>query len=89
PLPLPSLRRRRRCPVQATVLHAVGMGNRPYDKRCCPRAAPCGRTVPPYAGAAPVGAATLASDSPGREVALCSLTAGSRPLRPGHGRCLR
>ncbi|RWV97499.1 hypothetical protein GW17_00039705 [Ensete ventricosum] len=60
PLPLPSLRRRRRCTTQATVLHAVGVGSRPYGRRCYPRAVPRKRAVPPCAGAAPAGATALA-----------------------------
>ncbi|RZS07705.1 hypothetical protein BHM03_00038574 [Ensete ventricosum] len=32
------------------------MGSRPYGRHRCPRAAPRGRVVPPYAGAAPAGA---------------------------------
>ncbi|RWW02566.1 hypothetical protein GW17_00034338 [Ensete ventricosum] len=42
-------------PAQVAVLHAVGVGIRPFDRRCCPRAAPRGRVAPPCAGAAPAG----------------------------------
>ncbi|RWW53220.1 hypothetical protein BHE74_00040307 [Ensete ventricosum] len=88
PLPLPLLRRRhrRRCPAQATTLHAIGVGSRPCGKRCCPRVAPRGRAVPPCAGAAPAGAVALAGGSPGRGAALCRLATGSHSLWPGRRR---
>ncbi|RZR75131.1 hypothetical protein BHM03_00049966 [Ensete ventricosum] len=85
PIPLPSLHHRR-YPAQAAALHAVGVGNCPYGKRCYPRAAPRGRAVPPFVHAAPTGAVALAGDSPGRGAAPCGLAAGSRPLWPDRGR---
>ncbi|RZS03825.1 hypothetical protein BHM03_00034052 [Ensete ventricosum] len=58
PLPLPSLRCR--WLAQVPVLHAVGVGNYPYYRCCCPRVAHRGWAAPPCAGVAP------ASQSPCR-----------------------
>ncbi|RRT54461.1 hypothetical protein B296_00037360 [Ensete ventricosum] len=46
------------------TLHAVGMGSRPCGRCCYPRAAPRGRAVSLYAGAAFVGATALAAGLP-------------------------
>ncbi|RWV77257.1 hypothetical protein GW17_00061940, partial [Ensete ventricosum] len=71
--------------MQAAVLHAVGVGNRPFGKRCYPRAGPRGRC--PYWWPL-LPAATLAGDSPSCGATPCRLAAGSHHLRPSYGRCL-
>ncbi|RWV81205.1 hypothetical protein GW17_00057398 [Ensete ventricosum] len=101
PSPCPHLRRR--CPAQVAVLHAIGVGSRPYGSCCYLRAAPRGLAVSPRVGAAPAGAA-LAVGLPfpalqraavtcglaARAAAPCGCAAGNRPLRPGRSRsCLR
>ncbi|RWW71092.1 hypothetical protein BHE74_00021180 [Ensete ventricosum] len=82
-------------PAQAAVVHAVGVGNRPFGKRCCPRAAPRGRVAPPCAGTAPASGRSC-QRSPLQEAALavglplgalqraattCSLAAGAAYAR--------
>ncbi|RZS28022.1 hypothetical protein BHM03_00061570, partial [Ensete ventricosum] len=65
----PSTHRRRRCPAQVAVLHAVDVGSRPYGRRYCLRAAPRGLVASPRAGAAPASGRSC-QPSPLQEAAL-------------------
>ncbi|RWV95664.1 hypothetical protein GW17_00041692 [Ensete ventricosum] len=89
-------------PAQAAVLHIVGVGSRPFSRRCCPRTAPVGRAALPCTGAAPTGgrscqwpplqAAALAAGLPlaalQRAAATCGLATGAAYARR-HRPCKR
>ncbi|RZS28821.1 hypothetical protein BHM03_00062471, partial [Ensete ventricosum] len=87
-------------PAQATVLHTVVVGSRPFGRRSCLRAAPRERATSPYASAAPAGSRTcqrsplqaiaLAAGLPlaalQRATATCGLAAGAAPEGASHAR---
>ncbi|RZS14470.1 hypothetical protein BHM03_00046164, partial [Ensete ventricosum] len=72
------------------------VGDRPYNKHCCPRVAPCGRAGTVPAGGALYGLATGVAPMAWASSAPCGLATGRRrpcdldtgechPLRVSHG----